>query len=76
MREDYEWYKNNLPLLYEKYGYSIIAIKDKRVIGTYGNYAQALKETEKTELPGTFIIQKCDISEEAYTNYIASVNFA
>lgn len=76
MREDYEWYKENLMQLYNEYGLSIIAIKNKKVIGAYNSFSQALEETIKTETQGSFIIQKCGINEEAYTNYIASVNFA
>lgn len=76
MREDYEWYKENLNQLYKEFGASILAIKNKRVIGTYDNFKKALDETEKTEEPGSFILQKCGADESSYTNFISSVNFA
>lgn len=75
MREDYEWYKDNLDQLYKEFGSSIIAIKNKRVIGSYDNFKKALEETGKTEEEGSFILQRCGIGESSYTNYIASVNF-
>lgn len=75
MKEDYEWYLENYKQLFEEYGDSYVAIKNKKVIGVYNTYAEGVKNTEKTESIGSFIIQKCGQDETAFTNYISSMNF-
>ncbi len=73
--KDFEWFLDNYSELSEKYGDSFLAIKDKTVLGNYGSYIEALKETEKNEELGTFIIQHCNGDNSGYTNYISSMNF-
>lgn len=75
MNEDYKWFLEKCYELFDQYGESYVAIKNKTVIGVYQSYADGVKETEKTEVVGTFIIQKCGRDESAYTNYISSMNF-
>jgi hypothetical protein len=70
---DYKWFLDNYRMLYEEYGISYLAIKDKKVLGSYQSYAEALHETEKAEPIGSFIIQYCNGNETGYTNYIASM---
>lgn len=74
-RKDFEWFLSNYRKLFEQYGSSFLAIKNQQVIGVYRSYAEGVKETLKTQEIGSFIVQKCDGSESAYTNYIASMNF-
>lgn len=74
-KKDYTWFLTNYSELFSKYGSSYLAIKNENVIGIYNSYAEGVKETLKTEQIGTFIVQKCDGSETAYTNYISSMNF-
>lgn len=75
MDEDFTWYLENYDELCEKYGGSYIAIKDKKVLGTYSSYSEAVRTTEQSVKLGSFIVQKCGPDETAYTNYIASMNF-
>ena len=72
---DFEWFKANIDALYDKYGASFLAIKDKRVLGAYKSYGEGVRSTMKKEQLGTFIVQRCGKGEESYTNYIASTNF-
>lgn len=72
---DFQWFKDNQSALYEKYGNTFLAIKDKQVIGSYSSYAEGVNETAKVEPVGTFIIQQCGQDESSYTNYISSMNF-
>lgn len=71
--QDFKWFLDNYNKLFEKYGVSFLAIKNRQVLGSYRNYADAVKETAKTDLIGSFIVQKCDGTEAAFTNYIATV---
>lgn len=73
---DFKWFLDNYDNLFHEYGPGYLSIKDKRVLGHYKTYAEGVKNTAKTEKIGTFIVQLCDGTEAAYTNYISSVDFA
>ena len=73
---DYQWFLDNYTDLYTQYGESFLAIKNKTIIGVYSSYAEGVKITSESHELGSFIIQKCNGSESAYTNYISSMNFS
>ena len=73
MKSNFNWYRANLAELYAEYGDCYLAIKDRQVIGTYPSYAEAVKETSKTEEHGTFNVQKCGPDESAYTVHCHNV---
>ena len=72
---DYNWFLENYSDLFKEYGKTYLAIKSKKVIGAYSSYAEGVRKTMQKEKIGTFIIQKCNGNESAYTNYISSINF-
>ena len=72
---DFEWFKANIDALYDEYGPTFLAIKDEKVLGAYESYGEGVRSTMENEQLGTFIVQRCDRGEEAYTNYIASTSF-
>ena len=74
--KDFNWFLEHYDELFKRYGVAFLAIKDKKVIGIYDNYADAVKQTGKVEKPGTFIIQECNGNESAYTNNIATICFS
>lgn len=73
--DDFKWFTENMPKLYEHYGNCYLAIKDHAILGSYQSYGVAVTETEKQEPLGSFIVQKCGQDESAYTCYISSMNF-
>ena len=73
--QDYKWFTENLESLYAQYGSAYLAIKNREVIGVYRSFAEGVDKTSAVETPGTFIIQKCAPTKEAFTGYIASMNF-
>ena len=75
MSEDYQWFVDNYDDLCNQYGNSFLAIKNKEVICSYKSYADAVRETRKSEVPGTFIVQECLESGEMQRCCIASMNF-
>ena len=75
MHEDFLWFEKNYPLFQREYGDAFLAIKNKRVIGVYQTYGEGVRETQKTEELGTFIVQECSRTKLAYMCYIASMNF-
>ena len=72
---DYKWFIDNYSDLFNKYGASYLIIKDANIIGVCTSYAEGVRKALKTEDVGSFIVQKCNGNESAYTNYISSMNF-
>ena len=68
--DDFKWFVENMPSLYERFGHCFLAIKDKDVIGRYGSYAEGVREASKISELGTFIVQECGENESAYTNVV------
>ena len=76
MREDFEWFENHYEEFQGKYGNAFLVIKNKCVIGVYNSYGEGVREAQKTEALGTFIVQECCRDRVAYSCCIASMNFA
>jgi hypothetical protein len=76
LQNEYKWFLDNYADLYKQYGASFLAIKNKTVLGVYHSYAEGVKKTLQNEEAGTFIVQKCNGDESAYTNYISSICFS
>lgn len=75
LENEFQWFLENYDKLYKQYGVSFLAIKNKSVLGVYQSYAEGVKKTLENEELGTFIVQKCNGDESAYTNYIFSMCF-
>ena len=73
--EDFEWFIENYSKFQKEYGNAFIVIKDKNVLGVYSSYAEGVRITSQTEELGTFIVQECASTYEAYQCSIASLNF-
>ena len=71
--EDFHWFIDNYDTFYNKYGKSFIVIKNKVVLGVYNDFITALTETTKIYSQGTFIIQECDGTEDAYIADVPSI---
>ena len=76
MNENYAWFVEQYDQLSKTYGDSFIVIKDKAVLSSYSTYAEAVIETQKTEVLGTFIVQECKKNGEMFQCRIASMNFS
>lgn len=75
INKDFAWFIKNYKALYDKYGSCFVAIKNAEVIGKYRSYAEGVKEVQKKEKLGTFIVQEVGKDESCYTNYISSACF-
>lgn len=74
-REDFRWFVEHYDDLFREYGDTILAIHNKRVIGTYQTVKSAIDEVSEKIPLGEFIVQRCNGEANAYTNYIASTGF-
>jgi hypothetical protein len=65
----FDFFTKNMPELYKKYGRTFIALKDENILGAYDTFNLALKNTLKTEKPGSFLIQECFENKEQGVYY-------
>ena len=75
--KNYDWFSSNISGLMKDYEGKYLAIKDCQVIGSYASFDEAFVETNKTEMPGTYIIQLCssDENKTARTYHTLRVSF-
>jgi len=73
--EDFQWFLKNYASLSEKYAPAYLIIKNGSVLGAEVTPGDALNKALITEEMGSFIIQECDGTVEAYTSYISSTCF-
>lgn len=75
MDDDFTWFKKHYTEFQNKYGNAFIVVKNKKILGIYKSCVEAIRNTEKTEKLGTFIVQECNTQYKAYCGYISSTNF-
>ena len=72
LESEFRYFLEHQDELVEKYRGKVVVIVGEEVVGTYDDEAQAFKETQKSREVGTFLIQKCEPGEEAYTQVFHS----
>jgi hypothetical protein len=64
LEKEFRWYLSHQEELVQKYDGKFIVIKGEEVFGAYDNLGDAVDETEKTLVLGTFLVQKCTSGDE------------
>lgn len=72
LKADLDYYITHHNELVAKYLDKFIVIKNKEVLGAYDSELQAVRETEKTHALGTFLVQKCTLSRDSYSQTFRS----
>ena len=67
---NYEWFVINWDILYEKYGHKFLVIKDKKVIGVYNSFREAMDNTHEEK--NTFTIEECTQKRNVHMECIAT----
>ena len=67
LKREFEFYLENQNELVKKYNGKYIVIKNCLVIGEYDSVIEAVTETSKQHELGTFLVQKCELGEDSYT---------
>lgn len=62
--KEYKWFVENKEQLYNKYGDSYVAIKNRKVLGKYKSFAEGVNKTKMKEKLGTFIVQRLSRDDE------------
>jgi hypothetical protein len=73
---DFNYFMENLDEFIKNYKDKYVVIKDKKLLGNYLTFDEAVKETLKTEKYGTFLVQMCYSDKEDYVQkYHSRVSF-
>lgn len=76
LKSEFKYYLDNQNKLVEKYNGKFIIIKNTEVIGIYDSELEAIEITSKEHSLGTFLVQKCEPGQDAYTQkYHSRVTF-
>jgi len=67
LEDDFKYYLEHQDEFVEQYDGRVLVIKNHKVLGDYDSEFEAVEETSKTEELGTFLVQKCEPGEDAYT---------
>lgn len=67
LRAEFEWYLAHQDELVREHNGRFVVIKGERVIGSYATAIEAVRETEKTEALGTFLVQRVAPGADSHT---------
>jgi hypothetical protein len=67
LQKEYDYYLEHRTELLEKFNGKVLVVKGQAVIGVFDSELEALQKTSQSHELGTFLIQKCDPTEESHT---------
>lgn len=67
LKREFDYYLAHQAELVKRYNGQVIAIKGGQVLGAFPDLGTAVTETRKTHELGTFLVQKVEPGESAYT---------
>jgi hypothetical protein len=67
LKDDFQYYLDHQAEMVSKYNGKFIALKNGTVLGAYDTELSAVTETQKTHALGTFLVQKVEPGNAAYT---------
>ena len=70
---DFEYFISIYQDLYNKYGESFIALKNKKILGAFKTVNEAIQALSDKYKLGTYIVQKCNGDESGYTATVAGL---
>lgn len=68
LKPEFDYYVQHQSELLKQYNGRFIVIKDRRVIGDYPDQATAIAEAAKQYELGTFLVQKVEPGDTAYSS--------
>ena len=67
LEREFKYYVEHQDELVEKYNGKFIVIKDCNVIAAFDSELEAIERTAEQYELGTFLVQKCELGSESYT---------
>ena len=72
LKSELDYYIANQSGLAVKHLGKYLVIKDHKIIGVYDTEIDAVTETQKKHELGTFLVQKCTLTKDGYTQTFRS----
>lgn len=72
LKIEFDYYLAHQDELVKKYNGRYVVIKDQKVIGDYDDQAKAVLETQRQHELGTFLVQKVEPGNSAYSQTFRS----
>lgn len=72
LKIEFDYYLAHQDELVKKYNGKYVVIKDQKVIGDYDDQAKAVLETQREHELGTFLVQKVEPGNNAYSQTFRS----
>lgn len=67
-----QYFKDNQSELVRRYNGQVLVLMDKKVVGVYPTTLHAYLDARTKYEPGSYMIQKCEPGEDAYTVTLSS----
>ena len=67
-----QYFKDNQAELVSRYNGQILVLMGDKVVGVYPSALQAYLDASEKYKPGSYMIQKCEPGEDAYTVTLSS----
>ena len=67
LEKEFKYYLDNQDELVKKYKGKYIVIKNCEIIGSYDSEIEAVNQTKEKHELGTFLVQRCELGAESYT---------
>ena len=72
LKREFEYYRANQDEMVKKHNGKFVVIKDQKVLGAYDSAADAVNATTKSYDLGTFLVQKVEPGNQAFTQTFRS----
>jgi hypothetical protein len=72
LEKEFKYFVDNRSVLFKQFPDQYIVIKNQKVIGVYDNKIDAYFETQEHHELGSFLIQFCSLTPEAFTGDFTS----
>jgi hypothetical protein len=67
LEDEFQFYLDHQSGFLERYEGKVIVLKNHQMIGAFNSEGEAVRETSKHHEIGTFLVQRCEPGEQAYT---------
>lgn len=67
LSQEFEFYLANQDKIVSEYNNKYVVIKDRKIVGAYDDELTAVSESQKHFELGTFLVQKVEPGDNAYT---------
>ena len=75
LQKEFDYFLAHQEEFAQKYTGKVLVIKDQTIIGVFDSELEAIQKTSKTHELGTFLVQKCDYTEQTHQTFHSRVAF-